>query len=943
MLRPDRMPSWAVVALLAAASCQRAPNPPSRAASAEPTADAASVIDAARLREHVARLSADEFQGRGPGTAGDRLARTYLEEQLAALGALPGVGGSGWEQPLELVGVTARLPEIWTFERAGRRLDLAWWEQYIAGSGVQTPSASIDGAEVVFVGYGIEAPEYGWDDFKGQDVRGKVLLMLNNDPDWDPALFAGSTRLYYGRWTYKYESAARHGAAGAIIVHTQPSAGYPFQVVQTSWSGEQFELPSEQESSLKLKAWLTEQAATALVELAGKRLGELQAAAREKTFAPVPLGVTTSLRFENQVERVATANVFGIIPGSDPELRDEYLVLSAHHDHLGIGKPDSSGDTIYNGALDNAAGVAQVLGLAGAFAKAPPRRSVLVLFPAAEESGLLGSQFFAAHLPVPSGKIAANFNFDGGNIWGRTRDITQIGRGKSSVDDVLDRVAASEGRRVESDQFPDRGSFYRSDQFSLAKIGVPALYLKTGTDVIDRPEGWGREQILAFEAHRYHQPSDQLDPSWSFDGMVEDTRLAYRVGLELANADEAPRWRPGDEFEAARRAALEATLAAPPSGTWSGAVSVNGAEVPFRFELSVQGSSASGAFFNGDERVRSTAGTFAGGTLSLEFAHYASRLTAAWADGSLKGSYQRPGAEYALSARPWVPDPITERGPAIDGEWDIAVQSPKGESAWRLFVREEGALVTASILRVDGDTGTLDGRYRDGKFVLSHFSGARPLLLELTPQGGDALTVVENGKLEHTAVRSSVAREQKLPEPADPARWTDVRDRAEPLRFGGKTLDGKDVDASDRRFAGKVVVLDIMGSWCPNCHDEAPFLAELDRAYRSQGLEVVSLSFEDAEQLKNPTRLRAFVERYGIQHTVLLAGEPSELAQKLPQAVHLNTWPATFFIGRDGLVRSVHAGFASPATGAEHARLKAELRATVEGLLAEKPARANSR
>jgi Zn-dependent M28 family amino/carboxypeptidase len=287
-------------------------------------------------------------------------------------------------------------------------------------------------------------------------------------------------------------------------------------------------------------------------------LAELQAAAHDQSFVPVPIGITTSVRFDNQIERVPTANVFGVIPGSDPRLRDEYVIISAHHDHLGIGKPDATGDAVYNGALDNAAGMAQVLGITTAFsvAESPQRRSILVLFPAAEEAGLLGSQYFAEHPPVAAGKIAANVNFDGGNVWGRTRDVTQIGRGKSSVDAVLDRVAAAEGRVVKSDQFPDRGSFYRSDQFSFAKIGVPALYLKTGTDVIGRPPSWGTEQILSFEAHRYHQPSDQLDPSWNFDGMVADAQLAFRVAAELANAEQLPSWVPGDEFEAARRAAL---------------------------------------------------------------------------------------------------------------------------------------------------------------------------------------------------------------------------------------------------------------------------------------------------------------------------------------------------------------------------------------------------
>jgi Zn-dependent M28 family amino/carboxypeptidase len=572
MNRLNRTSRSALLALVLAA-CQRTPAVPAEAASAEAgrgssvgaeVAEAARASDAAvngisaeRLRDHVARLSADELEGRGPGTAGDQATRAYLAERLASFGALPGPGSTGWEQAVELVGVTSSLPKTWDFQRGRRTLSLAWYEQYIAGSGVQDSRGSIERAEVVFVGYGIQAPEYGWDDFKGQDVRGKVLLFLNNDPDWDPSLFAGATRLYYGRWTYKYEAAARQGAAGAIIVHTQPSAGYPFQVVQSSWGGKQFSLPAEQPSSLQLKAWLAEPAAAALVELAGKSLDDLRAAARDKAFAPVPLGITTSLRFDNRVERVASANVVGVIPGRDPQLRGEYVVLSAHHDHLGIGKADARGDTVYNGALDNAAGMAQVLAISEAFAAAPPRRSVLVLFPAAEEAGLLGSQYFAEHPPVPAGKLAANVNIDGGNIWGRTRDITQIGRGKSSIDEVVDRLAAHDGRVVSGDQFPDRGSFYRSDQFNFAKIGVPALYLKTGTDVIGRPEGWGKEQILAFEANRYHQPSDQLDASWSFDGMVEDTRLVFRAAAELANADEPPRWRPGDEFEAARTAALQ--------------------------------------------------------------------------------------------------------------------------------------------------------------------------------------------------------------------------------------------------------------------------------------------------------------------------------------------------------------------------------------------------
>src|SRR6478752_4535798 len=408
---------------------------PAVSAGFEPNVQSASAtITGELLRSQVARFSADELEGRGPGTRGDLAARAYLSRQLASLQVAPGRGTEGWEQPLELVGLRAHLPSAWHFRRGERSVSLAFWEQYIAGSGVQTAAGAIEDAELVFIGYGIEAPEYGWDDFKGQSVKGKVLLVLNDDPDWDPGLFAGKTRLYYGRWTYKYENAARHGAAGAIIVHTTPSAGYPYQVVQSSWGGEQFALPSPGPTSLQFKAWVTEESARSLVALAGQSLEQLQKLAQSQAFTPLPLGIKTSLRFDNQVKRVQTANVIGKITGSDPRLRDEYVVLSAHHDHLGLGKPDASGDAIYNGALDNGAGIAQVLAIAKALKTlpTPPRRSVLVLFPGAEEAGLLGSQYFTEHLPIAAGKIAANLNYDGGNIWGRSRDITQIGKGKSS-------------------------------------------------------------------------------------------------------------------------------------------------------------------------------------------------------------------------------------------------------------------------------------------------------------------------------------------------------------------------------------------------------------------------------------------------------------------------------------------------------------------------------
>jgi Zn-dependent M28 family amino/carboxypeptidase len=540
------------------ATATAAPEPVAKPADPYAAIDAAGkAITADFLRDQITKISSDEFEGRGPTTKADQATRAYLADQLKAMGYEPG-DGTSWEQPVELVGVKAAMPAKWTFRHGAKSIAMSWWDQYIAGSGVQSERGAIKNAEVVFVGYGIQAPEYGWDDFKGKNLKGKVLLMLNNDPDWDPSLFAGTTRLYYGRWTYKYESAARQGAAGAIIIHTTPSAGYPFQVVQTSWSGEQFELPAAGEARVQVRGWLTEDAAAKLVAIAGKDLSALVESAHHKEFAPVPLGITTSFDFTNKLNRGKSANVWGLLRGSDPVLGKELVVYSAHHDHLGIGKPDASGDKIYNGALDNASGCAQVLAIAKAFKalSPPPRRSILILFVAGEEQGLLGSLYYATHPSVPSGKIAADINFDGGDIWGKARDVTYVGKGKTTLDPLLDELARRQGRTVKPDQFPDRGAFYRSDQFSFARVGVPGLYLHTGTDFVGRPTGWGREQIEAFEKTNYHQPSDQIRPDWNFDGMIDDDRLGFGVGVLVANSDQLPGWTPGDEFEAARKKSL---------------------------------------------------------------------------------------------------------------------------------------------------------------------------------------------------------------------------------------------------------------------------------------------------------------------------------------------------------------------------------------------------
>jgi len=519
---------------------------------------AAESIDPAWLSAHMRFLSDDLLEGRAPGTRGDEVARQYIAAQYALLGLQPAAADGSYFQRFDILGITSEVPKTMTVTGAGgKSVSLNFYDEFIAFAGTQDSVSKVENAEIVFVGYGILAPEQKWDDYKNVDVRGKILLMMNNDPSSDPKLFEGNRRLYYGRWTYKYEIAAQKGAAGAIVIHTVPSAGYPFQVVQTSWTGEQYEVPAGDGPSVQLKSWTTEDATRKIAALAGKDLEALRAAAEKRSFKPVPLGVTLSLFFKNKIRRLQTANVLGLLPGSDANLNKEVVVYSAHHDHLGIGTA-VNGDSIYNGAVDNASGVAALLSVANVFTKhsEKPKRSILFAAVAAEESGLLGSQYFCEHSPIAPKYLAANVNIDGINIWGKTRDIGFIGLGKSSLDKVVIDLAKSQNRVVKGDQLPDRGFFYRSDQFNFAKIGVPAVYFDAGTDFEGRPAGWGMEQIEKWEKTDYHQPSDEFDPAWDLSGAVLDAQLQFLVGLKVANAATMPTWNPGDEFEAARKKAL---------------------------------------------------------------------------------------------------------------------------------------------------------------------------------------------------------------------------------------------------------------------------------------------------------------------------------------------------------------------------------------------------
>jgi len=522
---------------------------------------AAARIVPEELRATVRFLADDLLEGRGPGSRGDHLAQLYLATEMEKLGLQPGAPGGGWLQPLDIVGFRSTNPGFLTLRRDGTRVDLKSMTDFVASSEIERPVVDVDGREVVFVGYGIVAPEYRWDDYKGADLKGKVLLFMNNDPEDDPTIFAGKTRLYYGRWDYKYEMAAKMGAAGAIILHTTPSAGYPWQVVQSSWGGGNFSLPSDGRPEVPVKIWMSEEATRRLVSLAGKELDALVASAKKRDFRPVPLGVALSLSLKNEIHRTTTANVIGKLPGSDPVLGREAVVFTAHHDHFGKKEGPKAGEVaIYHGALDNASGCASILAIARAMASTPerPKRTVYFAFVAGEEQGLLGSQYLVKHLPLPAGRIAANINVDGASIWGRTRDISQIGMGKSSIDAPIQEVAAATGRLVVPDQFPDRGFFYRSDQLPFCQAGIPAAYFDAGTEVIGKPVGWGKERQEEFEEKNYHQPSDVLTPDWNFDGFVEDTQLLLHLALKIANAPAMPVWKEGDEFEAARKKSLEA-------------------------------------------------------------------------------------------------------------------------------------------------------------------------------------------------------------------------------------------------------------------------------------------------------------------------------------------------------------------------------------------------
>jgi len=511
------------------------------------------------LMNHIRTLSSDEFEGRGPGSRGEQLTIKYIEDQFRGIGLEPGNPDGSYLQSVPLVGITPDPGMKLTFSGRGRTLGPKFLDDYVAWTKRVQESSSID-AEIIFVGYGVQAPEFQWDDFKGVDVRGKVIVVLINDPPVeDEKVFGGKAMTYYGRWTYKFEKASEKGAAGCIIIHNTERAGYPWDVVRTGFSGEQFDLatPDKNRGRVAIEGWMTGEQAAALFQLAGKDLGALTKAAVSRDFQPVPLGVRAKLAIKNTLRRVDSHNVIAKLAGSDPELKGEYVVYVAHWDHFGIGR-EVNGDKIYHGAKDNASGTAALVEMARAFMrlKARPRRTLLFLAATAEEQGLLGSRYYAEHPLYPLARTAAAINMDALNVLGRTRDIVMIGRGSSTLDELVEDVARGQGRTVTADPEPEKGFFYRSDHFNFAKRGVPAFDPHEGTDYIGKPAGWGLELRQRYTREDYHKPSDKIKDYWDLSGLVQDCQLYFLVGYRLANDPRIPEWKPGAEFKAARDASL---------------------------------------------------------------------------------------------------------------------------------------------------------------------------------------------------------------------------------------------------------------------------------------------------------------------------------------------------------------------------------------------------
>ncbi len=519
-----------------------------------PTA-ALEAITIAGLTTSIEVLAHDSLEGRAPGTTGEDRTIRFLTNEFERLGLVPGNGDS-WTQDVPLVAITPNSDMVLEISGDEESETLTYRTDFVATTERVVDAIGLDDSEIVFVGYGIVAPEYGWNDYEGLDAAGKTVVILVNDPGYatgDPALFTGRTMTYYGRWTYKYEEAARQGAAGALIVHRTGPAGYPWGVVENGWSGPQFGLEDAgNDPKLKVGGWITEEQARAMFARAGLTLDEMDRSALSPAFKPVALGLSASVEIRNTIARSSSRNFLAVLPGAGRP--DEFVIYTAHYDHFGIDSTTAGDDKIFNGARDNASGTAGLLEVARAFVAAPQRsaRSVMFLAVTAEEQGLLGSKFYASHPVIPLNRTAANINMDGLITWGTTHDITVVGLGNSELDDYVEAAAAAQGRVVRPDAEPEKGFYYRSDHFEFAKKGVPALYTHVGIDLVDGGEERGRAELDEWTTERYHKPNDEYDETWDLAGAVQDLQLFFTVGWWIANEDSWPNWREGNEFRAAR-------------------------------------------------------------------------------------------------------------------------------------------------------------------------------------------------------------------------------------------------------------------------------------------------------------------------------------------------------------------------------------------------------
>jgi Zn-dependent M28 family amino/carboxypeptidase len=536
------------------------------AALPEPPLEANEAITAEDLLKHIHVLASPEFEGRAPGSHGEYLSVEYITAQFEALGLEPGNPDGTYVQAVPLAGITSS--PVATFTIGGRVTTLNFPDDFVAGSNRLVTAVEATDSPVVFVGYGVVAPEYGWDDYKGADVRGKTILMLISDPaipdpadpgQLDASMFKGKEMTYYGRWTYKYEIAAQMGAAAAVIIHETGPAGYPYSVVRMSWGKEHFTIdaPDRNMSTVPIRSWVTREVAEKLCADSGHSLEELKAAALSRDFRPVELGVTANFHVQQAVRPFQSHNVVAALPGSDPARADEWVIYSAHWDHLGK-QSALQGNGIFHGAVDNASGVAALFGLARAFIAAAPGtpRSILFMSPTAEESGLLGAQYYAEHPLYPLAKTLADINIDGIGVHGKTADLEDLSNDNSTLDDLLGAAATRQGRVLKPNSRLENGGFYRADHFEFAKVGVPALYMKHGTELIGQPAGLGEKLESEFIAERYHKPADQVSPDWDLSGAVQDMQLLFQVGWAVATADAFPVWKPGSEFKARREAML---------------------------------------------------------------------------------------------------------------------------------------------------------------------------------------------------------------------------------------------------------------------------------------------------------------------------------------------------------------------------------------------------